>query len=70
MSFVNQQLAAREKELEAAEQKRLAFETQHPEMIQGGAVNMQRLESSRTELRDIEADRRAERCAALPVSTT
>ena len=68
MSFVNQQLAAREKELEAAEQKRLAFETQHPEMIQGGAVNMQRLESSRTELRDIEADIAAAQAAVAAIS--
>ncbi len=56
LSFVNQQLAQREKELETAERRRLAFEAQHPEMIQGGAVNMQRMESARTELRDIESD--------------
>lgn len=56
LDFVNQQLSQREKALEAAEQRRLQFEAQHPEMIQGGAVNMQRMEAARTEVRDIEAD--------------
>jgi uncharacterized protein involved in exopolysaccharide biosynthesis len=36
LDFINQQLASRQKELESAEQKRLAFEAQHPEMVQGG----------------------------------
>lgn len=56
LEFVNQQLAQREKELEGAEQRRLAFETQHPEMIQGGAASLQRLESARAEMRGIDAD--------------
>jgi polysaccharide chain length determinant protein (PEP-CTERM system associated) len=56
MEFLNQQLAQREKELEAAEQKRLAFEAKHPEMIQGGAANLQRLEAARNNLRSVEAD--------------
>ncbi len=56
LTFVNQQLRAREKELETAEQRRTAFEAQHPEMALGGAAVAQRLESSRTQLRDLEAD--------------
>ncbi|KQM19336.1 XrtA system polysaccharide chain length determinant [Novosphingobium sp. Leaf2] len=56
MTFVNQQLQARERELESAESKRTAFEAQHPEMALGGAAMVQRLETSRASLRDIEAD--------------
>jgi polysaccharide chain length determinant protein (PEP-CTERM system associated) len=68
LSFVNQQLAQREKELEAAEQKRLQFEAVHPEMIQGGAVNLQRMEAARTELRDIEADIAAAQSAVAAIN--
>lgn len=56
IAFVNQQLADRQKDLEAAEQKRLAFEAQHPELARGSAGVIQRLESSRAELRGVEAD--------------
>lgn len=56
LTFVNQQLRAREKELETAEQRRTTFEAQHPEMVLGGAAAAQRMESSRTQLRDLEAD--------------
>ncbi len=68
LAFVNNQLAQREKALESAEQKRLQFEAQHPEMIQGGAVNLQRMESSRTELRDIEADIAAAQSAVAAIN--
>jgi len=67
MEFVNQQLAQREKELEAAEQRRLAFEAEHPEMIRGGAVNQQRLESTRTELRNVTADLAAAQSALAAI---
>jgi len=56
LEFINQQLAQREKELEAAEARRVAFETQHPEMVQGGASGLARLESLRGELRNTDAD--------------
>ncbi|WP_395333733.1 XrtA system polysaccharide chain length determinant [Novosphingobium sp. BL-8H] len=56
LAFVNQQLRQRETELESAEQRRTAFEAQHPELAQGGAAVVQRLDSSRTQLRDVEAD--------------
>ena len=56
LEFVNQQLAQREKELEAAEQRRLVFEASHPEMVQGGAKSLQRLETARQQLRSIEGD--------------
>lgn len=68
LEFVNQQLGQREKELEAAEQRRLAFETQHPEMIQGGAANLQRLQTSREELRNIDADLAAAQSALAAIN--
>jgi polysaccharide chain length determinant protein (PEP-CTERM system associated) len=56
IEFVNQQLKARERELESAETKRTAFEAEHPEMALGGAALAQRLEASRSSLRDLESD--------------
>jgi polysaccharide chain length determinant protein (PEP-CTERM system associated) len=56
LQFVNGQLQQREKELEAAEQRRLAFEAQNPDMIAGGQAGVQRLEAARSELRGIESD--------------
>lgn len=67
LEFVNQQLRQREKELESAEQKRMVFEAQHPEMAQGGATVAQRLESSRTSLRDVEADLAAAQSALAAI---
>ena len=68
IAFVNQQLAARQKELESAEQKRLAFESQHPELARGSAGVIQRLESGRTELRGIEADLAAAQSALAAIN--
>ena len=56
LEFVNGQLAQREKELEEAENRRRIFEQAHPEMVQGGAAGVQRMEASRAELRGIEGD--------------
>lgn len=56
LDFMNQQLAERQKELESAEQKRLAFEAQNPLLAQGGQSVLQRLEASRAELRGLDAD--------------
>ncbi|MBW8753132.1 MAG: chain-length determining protein [Sphingomonadales bacterium] len=56
LQFVNGQLAQREKELEAAEQRRQAFEAQNPDMVRGGMSGVQRLEAARTEMRGIDAD--------------
>lgn len=56
IDFINQQLAARQRELEEAEQRRLEFEALHPEMIGGTAALQQGLSASRSELRSIEAD--------------
>jgi polysaccharide chain length determinant protein (PEP-CTERM system associated) len=56
LEFVNGQLQQRERELERAEQRRMAFEAKNPDMIQGGAAGVQRLEAARSELRSIDAD--------------
>ncbi|MFA7586503.1 MAG: XrtA system polysaccharide chain length determinant [Novosphingobium sp.] len=56
LEFMNQQLSDRQKDLEQAEQKRLAFQSQHPELAEGGSGMIQRLEAARTQLRDVEAD--------------
>ena len=68
LQFMNQQLADRQKDLELAEQRRSAFEAQHPEMIQGGAGAMQRLEASRSELRGIEGDLAAAQAALAAIN--
>ncbi|HKX77176.1 MAG TPA: XrtA system polysaccharide chain length determinant [Novosphingobium sp.] len=68
LEFVDQQLAQREKQLESAERKRLAFEAQHPEMIQGGAANQQRLESARAESRGVDADLAAAQSALAAIN--
>ncbi|MCL6251872.1 Wzz/FepE/Etk N-terminal domain-containing protein [Altererythrobacter sp. KTW20L] len=56
IDFINQQLAARQRELEEAEQRRLEFEALYPELIGGTAGLQQQLAGSRAELRSIEAD--------------
>lgn len=68
IEFMNRQLATREKELETAEQKRLAFEARHPELAQGGAGLVQRLEAGRSELRGIEADLAAAQSALAAIN--
>ena len=56
LTFLDQQLAQRQKDLETAEQKRLAFEAQNPSLAGGAGAGLQKLEASRTELRGIDAD--------------
>jgi polysaccharide chain length determinant protein (PEP-CTERM system associated) len=68
LEFVNGQLAQREKELEAAEQRRLAFEAKNPDMVAGGQAGLQRLEAARTELRGIDADLAAAQSALAAIN--
>lgn len=68
IEFLNQQLATREKALEAAEQQRLTFEARHPELAQGGASLVQRLEAGRSELRGIEGDLAAAQSALAAIN--
>jgi polysaccharide chain length determinant protein (PEP-CTERM system associated) len=53
---LNDQLEERKLELEEAEQRRLAFEAEYPDLIGGSETLSTRVQQSRTELRDIEAD--------------
>ncbi|MBC2669586.1 XrtA system polysaccharide chain length determinant [Novosphingobium piscinae] len=68
LEFMNQQLADRQKQLETAEQRRLQFEAQHPELSQGGASLLQRMEASRMELRGLDADIAAAQSALAAIN--
>lgn len=56
LAFLDQQLDDRKKELEAAEQRRLAFEAQNPELIGGTGSVTVRLNAMRDEMRDVDSD--------------
>ena len=56
IAFLDQQLAQRQKELDEAEARRLAFEAEHPELIGGPASITAQLNAVRDELRGVEAD--------------
>ena len=56
IAFLDQQLDERKSELEAAEQRRLNFEAQHPDLIGGTGTVTGRLQTMRTEMRGIDAD--------------
>ena len=68
LDFMNQQLADRQKALEAAEQARLVFEAKNPELAQGGVSVLQRMESSRSELRGVDADLAAAQSALAAIN--
>ncbi len=68
LDFMDQQLAQRQKELEAAEQKRLAFEAANPSLAKGGTSPIQRVESLRAELRGIDADLAAAQSALAAIN--
>lgn len=67
LQFLDQQLAARQKELEAAEQRRMAFEAAHPELIGGAAAMLQKLDSMRSEMRGLDADLAASQSALAAI---
>ncbi|MGE3690756.1 MAG: XrtA system polysaccharide chain length determinant [Novosphingobium sp.] len=68
LEFMNKQLADRQTQLEQAEQRRRAFEAQHPEMIQGGAAGIARLEAARSELRGVDGDLAAAQSALAAIN--
>ncbi len=68
LEFMNKQLVVRQKELESAEQKRLAFEAQNPDAAGGGLSVLQKLEASRAELRGIDADLAAAQSALAAIN--
>ncbi len=53
---LNDQLEERKLELEAAEERRLSFESQYPDLVGGSQTLITRVQQARTELRDIDAD--------------
>ncbi|EGD58954.1 lipopolysaccharide biosynthesis [Novosphingobium nitrogenifigens DSM 19370] len=56
LAFMDQQLADRQRDLEAAEQKRQQFEAKNPAAAQGAGTVSARLEATRGELRGVESD--------------
>ncbi|MBH5322768.1 XrtA system polysaccharide chain length determinant [Aurantiacibacter sediminis] len=63
IEFLNQQLAEREQELAAAEERRLAFEAEYPDLIGGAQAIASQLSATRAELRSVEADLAAAQAA-------
>ncbi|HVR89533.1 MAG TPA: XrtA system polysaccharide chain length determinant [Novosphingobium sp.] len=68
LDFMNQQLADRQRELEAAEAKRMDFEARNPSLAGGSISIAQRLETSRNQLRDIDADLAAAQSALAAIN--
>jgi polysaccharide chain length determinant protein (PEP-CTERM system associated) len=56
ITFLDQQLADRQRQLEEAEQRRLTFEAAHPDLVGGAATISAQLAATRSELRSVEAD--------------
>ena len=68
LSFMDQQLSDRQKDLEAAEQKRQAFEAKNAGMLPGTGAVSARLEGTRTELRSVESDLMAAQSALASIN--
>ena len=68
LEFMNTQLADRQKQLEAAEQRRMEFEARNPDLAQGGATLTQRMEASRVEMRGLDADLAAAQSALAAIN--
>lgn len=68
MDFMDQQLAARQKELDVAQQKKLAYEAQNPSLAGGAGAAAQKLESMRAELRGVDADLSAAQSALAAIN--
>ena len=66
---LNDQLEERKRELEEAEERRLAFEAQYPDLIGGSATLSTRVQQTRTEARDIDADLAAAQSALANLNT-
>ncbi|MXP46499.1 chain-length determining protein [Altererythrobacter luteolus] len=66
--FLDQQLEDRKRELEAAEQRRLAFETENPDLIGGTGTLSGRIQSMRSEVRGVEADLAAAQSALAAIN--
>jgi polysaccharide chain length determinant protein (PEP-CTERM system associated) len=65
---LDRQLDERKLELEEAEQRRLAFEAQYPELIGGSDSLSNKVQQARAELRDVEANLAAAESALAAIS--
>ena len=66
--FLDQQLEERKKELEEAEQRRMAFEAENPDLIGGSAAITGRLTGLRSEMRGVDADLAAAQSALAAIN--
>jgi polysaccharide chain length determinant protein (PEP-CTERM system associated) len=67
IEFLDQQLAERSRQLEEAEQRRLAFEAQYPDLAGGTEAISQKISNTRADLRAVEADLGAARSALAAI---
>jgi polysaccharide chain length determinant protein (PEP-CTERM system associated) len=68
LAFMDQQLADRQKDLEAAEQKRQVFEAKNAGMMPGIGAVTARLEGARAELRGVDSDLMAAQSAVASIN--
>ncbi|MGB7374482.1 XrtA system polysaccharide chain length determinant [Pontixanthobacter sp.] len=66
--FLDQQLEERKLELEAAEQRRLAFEAENPDLIGGTSTLSTRMGILRKDMRDVDADLAAAQSALAAIN--
>jgi len=66
---LDRQLDERKLELEEAEQRRLAFESQYPELIGGSDSLSTKVQQARAELRDVDADLAAAQSALAAIAS-
>ena len=66
--FLDEQLESRKRELEDAEQRRLAFEAEHPDLIGGTGTLANKRALMRSDLRDVEADLAAAQSALAAIN--
>ena len=65
---LERQLDGRKRELEEAEQRRLAFEAQYPDLVGGSASLSSKVQSARADLRSVDADLAAAESALAAIS--
>lgn len=68
IQFLDKQLESRQKQLEDAEQRRLVFEAQHPELVGGTQALLSKVEGTRSEIRGIDADLAAAQSALAAIN--
>ena len=66
--FLDEQLEERKQELEAAEQRRMAFEAENPDLIGGSGTVATRISNLRSEMRGVDADLAAAQSALAAIN--